>query len=202
MGTRNLTMVVKDKKTKVAQYGQWDGNPAGQGEKVLKFLEKADLKKFKKDLDNVSFVSKKEISTWETMKHEDWVKKYPHMDRDIGADILNRINGDKIRLINQEVFASESLHNEWSYVIDLDKNQLEVYKGFRKKPVPKNERFAKYNEKAEKESREFSDYNNDGTEKKKKYKYYPIKLVKIYKFNALPSLAQFIKECDPEDGEN
>ena len=31
MGTRNLTMVIQDQQTRIAQYGQWDGFPDGQG---------------------------------------------------------------------------------------------------------------------------------------------------------------------------
>lgn len=31
MGTRNLTAVYLDGQYKVAQYGQWDGYPEGQG---------------------------------------------------------------------------------------------------------------------------------------------------------------------------
>jgi len=38
MGTRNLTMVISDGKTKIAQYGQWDGYPSGQGADILAFL--------------------------------------------------------------------------------------------------------------------------------------------------------------------
>lgn len=30
MGTRNLTMLISDGETKVAQYGQWDGYPGEQ----------------------------------------------------------------------------------------------------------------------------------------------------------------------------
>lgn len=38
MGTRNLTMVIQKEETKVAQYGQWDGYPSGQGATIVAFL--------------------------------------------------------------------------------------------------------------------------------------------------------------------
>ena len=50
MGTRNLTMVISENKTKVAQYGQWDGYPEGQGKTILKFLKRCDLKIFEERL--------------------------------------------------------------------------------------------------------------------------------------------------------
>ena len=40
MGTRNLTMVIHKEEPKIAQYGQWDGYPSGQGSTALKFLFK------------------------------------------------------------------------------------------------------------------------------------------------------------------
>ena len=42
MGTRNLTVVVVNKKVKVAQYGQWDGYPTGLGTDLLKLLKNRD----------------------------------------------------------------------------------------------------------------------------------------------------------------
>lgn len=42
MGTRHLTIVVQDEETKVAQYGQWDGYPEGQGQNILDFLNCAN----------------------------------------------------------------------------------------------------------------------------------------------------------------
>jgi len=40
MGTRHLICVVKGKEYIVAQYGQWDGYPTGQGIGVLNFFKK------------------------------------------------------------------------------------------------------------------------------------------------------------------
>lgn len=121
---------------------------------------------------------------------EDWKEKYAHLSRDVGTDILYialKCEG-KLKLINQELFASDSLMNEWSYVIDLDKNQFEVYEGFNYSPVPKKERFSKYN-----------DAKKDYDESRISTKYYPVKLKKIYKLNNLPNKAQFLKDCKPKE---
>jgi hypothetical protein len=46
MGTRHLTMVVSNNETKVAQYGQWDGYPEGQGVTILTFLRSKDSSEY------------------------------------------------------------------------------------------------------------------------------------------------------------
>lgn len=56
MGTRNLTVIVKDNKIKLSQYGQWDGYFNGQGENFVTFVREYlqtehGLKKFKQKLD-------------------------------------------------------------------------------------------------------------------------------------------------------
>ncbi len=45
-GTRNLTCVVVGGEYKVAQYGQWDGYPSGQGLTALNFLRGMDREAF------------------------------------------------------------------------------------------------------------------------------------------------------------
>jgi len=59
MGTRNLTMVISGGETKIAQYGQWDGYPRGQGKTCLEFLKANNLDKFKEKL---------KLLRWETPK--------------------------------------------------------------------------------------------------------------------------------------
>ncbi len=199
MGTRNLTMVIKDGKTKVAQYGQWDGYPGGQGATAVEFLRKADLAKFGKQLDKCRFFSKKdEGEKTKFMKSigikDGWMNgeqadkyhaKFPYLNRDHGAGILQKIYDSKnssIILMDSSDFAADSLFCEWAYVIDLDTNKFEVYRGFNHKPVKKTERF--------------------GIIKNKEGDYYPIKFVKSYPLNKLPTDDKLTKECDPPEDED
>ena len=39
MGTRNLTVVIKDNEIKLSQYGQWDGYFSYSGKKFLEFVK-------------------------------------------------------------------------------------------------------------------------------------------------------------------
>src|SRR5574337_1233174 len=57
MGTRNLTAVMMNGEYKVAQYGQWDGYPEGQGKTILEFLSgDGNIEKLKSALQRVRFL--------------------------------------------------------------------------------------------------------------------------------------------------
>jgi hypothetical protein len=195
MGTRNLTMVIHEKKTVVAQYGQWDGYPSGQGATVLEFLKKRNLTTFKEKLKNVRFTNEKDIKKMKKFmnsigSHDGWMtgeqadkyhEAYPYLSRDHCAKILDLIydSPDKeIMLEDSTNFAAESLFCEWAYVIDLDKNVLECYKGFNKRPLGKTQRFKDLK-------------SDDG--------YTPIRCIKKYKFDKLPTKAQFIKDLKEKE---
>ena len=51
MGTRNLTVVIKDNQVKLSQYGQWDGYFRVTGKKFINFVKNTDLKDFSKKID-------------------------------------------------------------------------------------------------------------------------------------------------------
>lgn len=183
MGTRNLTMVVKNQETKIAQYGQWDGYPAGQGITVLQFLKnKKRIKKLFKAVDNCVFLKDEEIE-------KRWIKegndnsfeaKYPQLCRDMAANVLQFIIDCKgCELKNSEDFAGDSLFCEWAYVIDLDKNTLEVYKGFNKEVLGADERFTLTK-------------TRDG-------EYSQIKLFKTYNLDELPTKKAFVEELEDYD---
>jgi len=196
MGTRNLTCVVMDGEYKVAQYGQWDGYPSGQGITILNFLrEKYEPKKFREALKRCVFLTPEQVqNTWTQSganpesslvsldiadKH---TKVFPALSRDTGGKILELIQESEnaIGLDNDVEFAKDSLFCEWAYVIDLDKGTFEVYSGFNKQPLDKSERF--YAEKPRDRA------NGEPGE------YYPIRLVHAYKLSHLPrSPENFVK---------
>lgn len=182
MGTRNLTIVILDDEVKVSQYGQWDGYPTGQGNTIVNFiLYEMNKDKFKEQLKKCQFTSKDEINKlWkeceadlnlncESIEIDNLFRnKFPEFSGDTGAKILSLIQNGKDKLDNCYDFAMDSLFCEYGYVINMNKETLEVYKGFNTKPLNKNEWFYPLQKKHKK--------NNE---------FYPIKLWKKYSFSEL-----------------
>jgi hypothetical protein len=163
MGTRNLTCVVKNGEFKVAQYCQWDGYPSGQGETIVEFIQRRlqdseGLTIFNQRVLEVSEITIDELKAkWvecSANPNSDMVsmevshkfnEKYPQYHRDFGARILDYVFDNPNAKVRLDVeFAGESLFCEWAYVLDLDNNVLEVYKGFNKEPLKSSERFAQF----------------------------------------------------------
>lgn len=190
MGTRNLTMVISNGETKIAQYGQWDGYPSGQGVTALNFLLNNNLENFREKLNRIKFIDEvkqaeideyvKSIGSdngWLDMKQAElYQEKYPHLTRDTAAEILQLVmdcEDSEIWLHDHTTFAADSLFCEWGYVIDLDKGTFEIYKGFQNKPLGKAQRFKSM--------------------EKEGMKYYPIRMIKKYKLEELPTEDEFLK---------
>ena len=62
MGTRNLTCVYKNGEYRVAQYGQWDGYPEGQGVTILEFLHRVNINEFRNAIDKCTWITEDEIN--------------------------------------------------------------------------------------------------------------------------------------------
>lgn len=195
MGTRHIIAVQSKGEYKIAQYGQWDGYPDGQGVTVLSFLQdEKQVKKLKKNLAKTRFIDnekdkdfleayEKNAPEWSnqpdnrTPEQIHWFNTY--MTRDLGAKILTSVANSKdkeILLRNELPFVADSLFCEWAYVIDFDAGTFEVYRGFQKSPPPKGERFA------------------DIKSEEKGSEYFPVALAKKYKLSKLPSKEKFLKD--------
>ena len=195
MGTRHLICIMKDGEYKLAQYGQWDGYPSGQGVDILAFLRKSNLQHFSENVSELSFSTDEEIekawvdcgaddSGYVTFEIAEKVKNmHPEISRDCGADILILIRDgipEDLMLKNSLDFAKNSLFCEWVYVIDLDKNTLEVYQGFNQEPLSSDERFY-FDGKPD----------EDG--------YYPVRKVGAYFLSSLPTKTKFLKDLERDE---
>lgn len=195
MGTRNLTMVYLDGEFKIAQYGQWDGYPEGQGMTCLKFLrEKMDKEKFLNALRNLSWINDEELSDlWRSFGADDdgmiswenadrFKKSHPEYSRDTGAEILSLVqNGNAIKLENSVEFAANGLSCEWAWLIDFDAGTFEAYEGRSDRPLTEEDRFFFLRDKEE----------NTG--------YHGIVKVAEWSLDDLPSEEDFLKEFKGEE---
>ena len=196
MGTRHLIAVHKDGQYPIAQYGQWDGYPDGQGVDVLAFCQDAGkLQRLEANLGLLHEITQEEERAinrkagipdgveWIDMDQAERRKRLaPQLSRDTGAKILDMVAdraGSPMAVMNALNFAADSLFCEWAYVIDFDTRQLEAYRGFNETPLPEGERFAGMETKGERADGET---------------YYPVKLIKAWPLDALPSKEAFLNE--------
>lgn len=145
MGTRNLTLVYDKGKYCIIQYGQFDGDPDGQGLNVLSFLlDSTNIRKLEEALDSndkriiilsdeerdayFEGLRRKQIETRSFMP----LPAIESLSRDTGAKILNVVTNAtetepvKIHLWSME-FLADDISMEWAWVLDLDKKVLEAY---------------------------------------------------------------------------
>lgn len=203
MGTRNLTMVIDRQGTiKVAQYGQWDGYPSGNGVEILAFAkDKNNLEKLEKRLEEVEFVTpnccvksfiegynKRAEENCRTENDKYFYERF--ISRDVGADILkNIITEDYVDMPNElkgtiwledeTDFGKDSIFCEWAYCINFQTNKLECFDGFNKSKKNQHPRFA-----IKKPQEGSTGY------------YYGIRLLKEYDLDNLPDKDDFIEDLD------
>jgi len=146
MGTRNLTIVKVDGKTKIAQYGQWDGYPTGQGYTIADFIQNhLDLDKMKEKTRALKRITKKDHKDRWTEAGADpksnlvnftvsdkFADMYPFLSRDTGSKILRMVqdgvytyeksfstkNGFERRNITVEGVLVDRVQTEMSFLKD------------------------------------------------------------------------------------
>ena len=125
MGTRNLTKVInKAGQVVVAQYGQWDGYPAGQGVTALYHAHNA--KGIESNLSKCYFASQEELDNINSIigaSGKPIVETYPTLSRDTCADILGYVAfaTQNIPLVNDSDFEKDTLMCEGVYTIDFQR---------------------------------------------------------------------------------
>lgn len=189
MGTRNLTIVILDNEIRIAQYGQWDGYPGGQGATVLEFLRHYNRAAFLERVRALTFYTNDElkdlgarIGAGDKLMRDLWWKNHPEMSRDMGAAVLDFVltNTPGQKLKDERDFAGDSLFCEYAYVLDFDQNALEVYTGFNKESLQANARFANAPHEGE---------------------YHPIRIKAVYALSEPPTIEQMKADVEGDDAE-
>jgi hypothetical protein len=139
MGTRGLTKVIYEGDIKVAQYGQWDHYPSGQGVAILSFLRgEGNIELLKNGIKNIKTISDKTLDKYVnefsdnengmmTMEQaESFKDKYPSLSRDTGGEILSVIANatNEVPLVLDPEFEKDDLFCEGVYTVDLDQSMF------------------------------------------------------------------------------
>lgn len=138
MGTRGLTKVIdRDNVLKVAQYGQWDHYPEGQGVSILSYLTKDHyaVEELELALDKCYFTTEAEREAIyadyntrypETTHLKKFSSMIPSLSRDTGGDILNvvRWSAGTVPLMDESEFENDDLFCEGVYEINYNTNKF------------------------------------------------------------------------------
>lgn len=144
MGTRHLTVVVKDNKIKLSQYGQWDGYYSGQGKTFTNFVRNHlkndyDFRKFSEMVDILKPVKDSYYDS--LLKHFDEINKnkefsiplsvmFPQFSRDTGANILYLLANQYASSYDGRSFPVALSNADWcefAYVINLDTKEVYMF---------------------------------------------------------------------------
>lgn len=157
MGTRGAFGVIIGEQEKIG-YNQYDSYPEGKGIEVLRFLRGADLSDLRQQAEALRVVKDGEKPTPEDVEalkpwtnlgvSEQSTDDWYCLTRDAQGDFGEMLKSGYIE--DGSYFPLDSLFCEWAYIVDLDRNVFEVYKGFQKK-LPKRGRWKGRPTKAEDE---------------------------------------------------
>lgn len=166
-------------------YNHWDSYPSGLGITISSWIEDRnfDLEKARNESRRLEAVNENEKPTSEQI---DKLMQYANLnvsDRSLEDwyALLRETQGDPQATLDSGFyidginFATDSLFCEWGYVIDLDEEALEIYKGFNNEGEVEG-RFSDFKpapEDVERETQIFGHY------------YRPIRLVRVIPFSEL-----------------
>jgi len=166
MGTRHKQSVIDAAgNLRVAQYGQWDGYPSGQGKEILTFLHSADLERYQRNLEQIKIVTDEELIKINQDPY--WEINYPHFSRNCGSEIHSLIEVGRVKSVvlynsddwiqyfycldfQQGHFITSYLRSgeliEWSFPLDnlpdletyleiVEKDNLQIYREYQLKKL-------------------------------------------------------------------
>lgn len=145
MGTRNLFTIIKDNKTVLAKYNQWDGYLDGQGRDLAEFITNdLSFESLYNGITRIKLLDENDskvdaiYNELNMTRHDDNSRKklFPLITRDTNIkDQLRAISigvGDLFS-VDASDFVNDGLFCEYAYELNLDDNTVSVFKSGTKK---------------------------------------------------------------------
>ena len=140
MGTRGAYGFRINEQDKVT-YNHFDSYPDWLGRKVMEYVSQTPLNSMRQTASSIVLVGEETKPSADliemykkyadlhvsTRKYEEW---YCLLRKTQGD--LFPYNDDLRHMIDSQLFLTDSLFCEWAYIVNLDSERLEVYKGFNK----------------------------------------------------------------------
>jgi hypothetical protein len=125
MGTRGLTKVIYKNQVIVAQYGQWDHYPEGQGVTLFNILkDPANVENFIKKIPQIYYPSDEQLDViYKSVTWDNTDEQVPTLTRNTGGEIFEVIadwDDSPIPLVRDLDFEKDELFCEGLYTINLD----------------------------------------------------------------------------------
>jgi hypothetical protein len=125
MGTRGLTKVIYKNQVIVAQYGQWDHYPEGQGVTLFYTLQDSDVvKNFIKKIPQIYYPSDEQLDViYKSVTGDNPDEQVPSLTRNTGGEIFRVIaewDDSPSPIVRDEAFEKDELFCEGVYTINLD----------------------------------------------------------------------------------
>ena len=193
MGTRGAFGFFKDSKGKIT-YNHYDSYPEGLGVDILEEIKGFTIEEMKESFDNIKLIlnseeqpTEEEIKNFMTYSNptvggqganNTEIKTYYQLLRNLQGTLKPYLTNEVNLMIDSESFLEDSLFCEWAYIINLDKEVLEIWEGFQKTP----------------QENRYKLKDHDG-------EYFNCALIKEYPLNNLPTKKQFLKDLSRGDDE-
>lgn len=120
MGTRGIYGLVVNGEVK-SSYNHFDSYPTGLGADIVKFVKGIeDMPHTFKQAQNLTLVNEDD----EAPSGNDWYTELKDVQGELAGNLAEGYMTDGVK------FGNHSLFCEWGYLVDLDNETVEVYRGF------------------------------------------------------------------------
>ena len=160
MGTRGIFGLRKNGKDKCS-YNHWDSYPSCLGETMVEYIQTHTLEEMNNLYDKLIMVDEdfrtSQFTKFQREKYKNFMKKEDFFSHRYGEvctseditmyQFLHEFQGNLKKydefpeidlMIDSQNFIKNSLFCEWGYIINLDDNTLEIWKGFQQKSQKNN----------------------------------------------------------------